>query len=111
MPMLLGVERQTERRAKRTAENSDLRSDPPVDLDLLDLGEIVWEIERKCQYWIFIYGGGKHLWVWVMRSRKILGPLSTTPGACEPGAESSTALTQKAIGRDPASRHFTYRGA
>ena len=48
--MLLGVERQTERRAKGTAENSDLRSDPPVDLDLLDLGEMVWEIEQKCQY-------------------------------------------------------------
>ena len=61
MPMLLGIERQTERRAKRTAENSDPRSDPPVDLGLLDLGEIVWEIERKCQYWIFIYDGGKHL--------------------------------------------------
>lgn len=55
MPMLLGVERQTERRAKRTAENSDPRSDPPVDLGLLDLGEIVWEIERKCQYWTFNY--------------------------------------------------------
>ena len=39
MPMLLGIERQTERRAKRTAENSDPRSNPPVDLGLLDLGE------------------------------------------------------------------------